>query len=68
MIAAPDRLAVHYRSESPEWYTPPAVIDLVLRVLGTIDLLVAGVRPAQPGAAHHGTGPAAGGAGLRGRQ
>lgn len=38
MIATTDRLAVHYRSDSPEWYTPPAVIDLVLRVLGTIDL------------------------------
>lgn len=34
----PGGLAVHFSSASPEWYTPPAVIDLVLRVLGAIDL------------------------------
>ena len=31
-------MAVHFSSESPEWYTPRHVIDRVLRVLGTITL------------------------------
>lgn len=29
---------VHYSSESPEWYTPPHIVDCVLDALDTIDL------------------------------
>lgn len=29
---------VHFSSESPEWYTPPHIIEAVVAVLGTIDL------------------------------
>lgn len=31
-------LAVHYSSETPEWYTPSEIIQAVLQVLGQIDL------------------------------
>jgi hypothetical protein len=31
-------LAVHYSSATPEWYTPPAILERVVRVLGSIDL------------------------------
>lgn len=31
-------MAVHYSSESPEWYTPPEVIARSLQALGEIDL------------------------------
>src|SRR5262249_48960236 len=34
----PVRLAVHFSSESGEWYTPPEIIDRTLRALGGIDL------------------------------
>lgn len=36
--ATGDALAVHYSSGTPEWYTPPEMIALVLQVLGEIDL------------------------------
>ena len=32
------RLGVHFSSESEEWYTPPKIIELSLKVLGEIDL------------------------------
>ena len=32
------RLSVHFSSDSPEWYTPPAVLDRVVNCLGAIDL------------------------------
>lgn len=35
---AADVLAVHYSSESAEWYTPPEIIARVVLVLGGIDL------------------------------
>lgn len=38
MTTTADRLAVHYSSASVEHYTPAHVIDLVLRVLGAVDL------------------------------
>ena len=31
-------MGVHYTSDSPEWYTPRAIIDATLAVLGAIDL------------------------------
>ena len=31
-------MAVHFSSETPEWNTPPAIIEKVLQVLGAIDL------------------------------
>ena len=31
-------MAVHFSSETPEHYTPPAIINAVLAVLGSIDL------------------------------
>lgn len=31
-------MAVYYSSETPEWYTPPRIIERVIRVLGEIDL------------------------------
>jgi hypothetical protein len=34
----PSKLAVHHSSESPEHYTPPAIVDLVADCLGAIDL------------------------------
>ena len=36
--AQSDRLSVHYSSESPEWYTPPEIVERVIRCLGAIDL------------------------------
>lgn len=36
--AAVEKMAVHYSSESPEWYTPPEIIDRVVKVFGEIDL------------------------------
>lgn len=36
--AKEDKQAVHYSSESPEWYTPPQIIEGVLAVLGEIDV------------------------------
>ena len=35
---APNRLAVHFSSESVEWPTPPEVLEKVLDCLGGIDL------------------------------
>ena len=35
---APDKHAVHYSSESPEWYTPPEIIAPVLAFFDEIDL------------------------------
>ena len=44
---------VHFSSESPEWYTPPHVIDAVLEVLGEIDLdPCADAERSVPAAAH----------------
>lgn len=34
----PSPLAVHYSSETPEWYTPEHIIERVIQVLGEIDL------------------------------
>lgn len=34
----PDPMAVHYTSDSPEWYTPRDIIDRAIVVLGQIDL------------------------------
>lgn len=34
----PDRMAVHFSSESPEWYTPPSIITRAVELLGAIDL------------------------------
>ena len=34
----PAPMAVHFSSETPEWYTPSKVLDLVREVLGQIDL------------------------------
>ena len=34
----PDKMAVHYSSETPEWYTPPEIITRTLQVLEQIDL------------------------------
>lgn len=34
----PDRHAVHYSSETPEWYTPPAIIEAVTEFFDVIDL------------------------------
>lgn len=31
-------MAVHYSSESPEWYTPKHILDCVIETLGAIDL------------------------------
>jgi len=33
-----DKQAIHYSSESPEWYTPPQIIEAVLQLFGEIDL------------------------------
>jgi hypothetical protein len=33
-----DRLAVHYRSDTPEWYTPEHIIVKARQILGSIDL------------------------------
>ncbi len=35
---APERLAVHFSSETPEWYTPADLLDLVVQAFGVIDL------------------------------
>ena len=35
---AAERMAVHYSSETPEWYTPADLLDLVVEVFGVIDL------------------------------
>lgn len=35
---ASNKMDVHYSSETPEWYTPPDIIDRVVDVLGAIDL------------------------------
>ncbi len=32
------KMAVHFSSDSPEWYTPPEVLALVEKTLGVIDL------------------------------
>lgn len=34
----PDRMAVHFSSDTPEHYTPPKIVQLVVECLGTIDL------------------------------
>lgn len=36
--ATPAKMAVHYSSETPEWYTPPEIVERVVRVMGSIDL------------------------------
>lgn len=36
--ASSDKMAVHYSSASPDWNTPPEIIDRVVRALGAIDL------------------------------
>jgi len=33
-----NKMAVHFSSDSPEWYTPPEVLALVEKTLGVIDL------------------------------
>lgn len=51
-----DPLAVHFTSDSPEWYTPPHIITRVLRVLGHIDLdpcSNGGLTPAVPADQHY---------------
>lgn len=35
---APSPMAVHYSSETPEWYTPPEIIARVVTLFGIIDL------------------------------
>ena len=35
---ASDERSVHFSSDSPEWYTPPEMIERVVAVLGSIDL------------------------------
>jgi len=32
------RLGVHFSSKSPEWYTPPEIIERVVKLFGSIDL------------------------------
>lgn len=34
----PDAMAVHYSSDSAEWYTPPEIIERTTKAIGTIDL------------------------------
>jgi len=34
----PLSMAVHFSSETPEWYTPPEIIERVIAVMGAIDL------------------------------
>lgn len=36
--AVADRMLVHYSSATPEWYSPPSVIERTVELLGTIDL------------------------------
>lgn len=36
--AVAPKMAVHYSSETPEWHTPPLIIERVVRVLGPIAL------------------------------
>ena len=31
-------MGVHYSSETPEWYTPPEIIERTQKTLGKIDL------------------------------
>lgn len=38
MTQAGPRLAVHFSSRSPEHYTPPRILEVVIRCLGAIDL------------------------------
>lgn len=38
LAPAPDSMAVHYSSDSAEWYTPPAIIAKVVELFGAIDL------------------------------
>jgi hypothetical protein len=62
---AADRHAVHYSSESGEWYTPPHIITLVRDVLGVIDLDPASCAAANETVkAHRYYDQAAGGLGL----
>lgn len=37
-IKADTKMAVHFSSDTPEWYTPPQIIERTLKVLGKIDL------------------------------
>lgn len=35
---APDSMAIHFSSASPEWYTPRDIVDRVIAVFGAIDV------------------------------
>lgn len=48
--------SVHFSSESPEWYTPVAILDRVVDVMGTIDLDPSSnshAEPAVPATTHY---------------
>ncbi len=38
IVPASNNLAIHFSSDSPEWYTPPVVLEKVVACLGEIDL------------------------------
>lgn len=52
----PASLAVHFSSESTEWYTPPEIIERVVEVFGVIDLDPCSnshQKPVVPAASHY---------------